>query len=276
MKNLFQYLFIIILVSCINYKEKIQFPKGGYEFKKDINLKDSTFPFYPVRHIESVYDSTYDAFITKILLKSFDEINISLRKEKDPIFRLLYTDNEKVYFIIITPNEIVVKRGKGMILKSNEDKMSEQELTHLYILKMGVPISRRLKEIRPSQKKYLDSMIKKFPQLSSLEYYDALMNKMFTKPDIPFRYTKIIKSISFSTFKSIAKKINLSGYWSLPLNLNCGSPTNDGYSITFECNTGLKYNIVKFGMCEDVTTKFRRTCAEIIKMAGSPDSIIIE
>ena len=44
---------LIFANGCQKKNEVLPFPKGGYNFEKIIDSRDSSFPFYPLRHVET-------------------------------------------------------------------------------------------------------------------------------------------------------------------------------------------------------------------------------
>lgn len=261
----------IFFFSCSsqNSNQKINFPNGGYEFAKEINIKDSSFPFYPIRSMETIRDSTHDAFFTRKLLELFNEPNISLRPEKKPVLRIMYDDETRpVYFIRVDENQIIIKKGQRVDYMHNvEDSLSTTEQFLLGVLKRGAPISRRLKQAKLLEKRYLDSLIKLYPDLGKDEYYDYLMEKAFVPLDKPFTYSTDYVSISTSKFYEMVNKLNKAAYWTLPIELDCMNSPSDGYGFILECNSGTKYNIVKFWSCSDEPSTFKMVCKELIELA---------
>jgi hypothetical protein len=254
---------------------KINFPDGGYNFAKEVNIKDSSFPFYPIRSKETVYDSTHDAFYTKKLLEAFDESNISLRPEDGPVFRIVFSQwTSPTYFIKIDQNKILIKKGLRVdYLHKDEGRLSELEKMHLEILEFGIPISRRIKESGPLGKRYFDSLVTLYPELLKEEYYSYLMEKAFTPLDKPFTYSTETISISDSKFIEIVEKLKRSGYWTLPFELGCNNSPTDGYQCIVESNCGGKYNIVKFNSCLDEPSAFKIACREIIELMGLSNEV---
>jgi hypothetical protein len=235
-------IFSLSLLSCNSPQRnsKINIPEGGYNFAEPINIKDSSFPFYPVRSMETIMDSTFDAFYTKKLLEVFEESNISLRPEKKPVFRIIFSEwTRPSYFIRIDEDQIIIKKGLRVdYLHKDEERLSELERQHLDILERGVPLLRRLKLSRPSVKRYLDSLTRLYPELLKEEYYDYLMQKAFTPLDKPFTYSTKIISIEKSIFNEIVSKLKNSNYWSLPLSLETygadhNSIINEPYELKF-------------------------------------------
>jgi len=277
MKSAISLLFICLL-SCNTQPEKftLNFPEGGYDFAEQINHKDSSFPFHPVRSLESIRDSTFDAFYTKKLLEVFDEPNISLRPAAKPVFRILFSCGTCItYFIRIDEDRIIIKKGLRVDYLHKADKsLSEQEQQHLEILESGVPLSKRMAKARgPLQKKYFDSLTKHYPELFTEAYYNYLMEKSFIPLDKPFTYSTNIVSIRRSHFANIIKELTNAGYWKMPLRLDCNNPVNDGYQFLLESNSGRKYNIVEFGFCGDESTHFKMVCKALIKLAGLSNEI---
>lgn len=255
--------------------KEINFPNGGCNFAKEINSVDSSFPYYPLRHIMKAGDSTHTAFYTTLILNKLDESNISLRPENEIVLRLTYEDREKIYVINTTENEIVIKRGEGAIFEYKEERLSEKEQEHLFLLEFrGVPLSRCLKDsMRPSQKHYIDSIIKIYPELLSVEYYNKLIKKKYTNEGSTFKYQKTIKQINKGDFYQLLNKLNLSEYWTPKYKENCNNRPMDGFGVKLECNTGKKYNLVGFSSCEDNPSEFRKVCNELIELANLEDSI---
>ena len=277
MKRIILLLLLSTLFSCSIRKNKIEldFPEGGYSFAEYINPKDSSFLFYPIRSLETISDSTFDAFYTSKLYESFNEPNISLRPREKPLFRILYSQwTRPAYFITVTEDNIIIKKGLRVdYLHKVDTVLTEIEQLHLQILESGVPLSKRLKNKSPVQRKFIDSLIKLCPDLLKEEYYHKLMSKSFIPLDKPFTYSTRIISIGSNRFIKIMKIINNSGFWKLPIELDCKNPPNDGNSIIVECNTDNKYQVVKFGSCGDQPSDFKIACQEIIKYAGLSDEI---
>src|SRR4051812_29660114 len=105
-------IFSLLFLSCNIQNTLIKFPDVGYRFPEEISSKDSSFPFYAIRSLETNRDSTYDAFYMKKLLEAFNEENISLRPQKKPLFRIIIARwTQPSYFIRISEGEILIKEG---------------------------------------------------------------------------------------------------------------------------------------------------------------------
>ena len=277
MKRIILLLLLSTLFSCSIQKNKIElnFPEGGYAFAEYINPKDSSFLFYPIRSLETIRDSTYDAFYTRKIYESFNEPNISLKPREKPLFRILCLGmTTPAYFITVTEDNIIVKKGLRVdYLHKVNTALTEIDQLHLQILESGVPLSKRLKNKSPVQRKFIDSLIKLCPDLLKEEYYHKLMSKSFIPLDKPFTYSTRKISIGSNRFVKIMNSINNSGFWNLPIELVCNNSPHDGNIIIVECNSGTKYQVVKFGSCEDQPIDFKIACQEIIKYAGLSDEI---
>lgn len=265
----------MLVLSCNRPNPQIKFPNVGYQFPEQINYKDSSFPFYPIRSLETIRDSTYDAFYMKKLLEVFDEENISLRPQKKPLFRIIIAPwTQPAYFIRISEDEIMIKKGLRVdYLHLKEDNLSAIELDHFNLLDAGVPITKRIKESSPTKKKYLDSLIKVYPELLKAEYYQYLMTKAFVPLDKPFTYSTKTVKLKNTEFMDIVNSLYFAGYWHLPLDLKCYNAPMDGSEFILECNSGTKYNIIKFWSCRDEPTAFQITFDKIIKYAKLPKEI---
>lgn len=263
------YLCIFILLLSCKSDLPLKFPNRGYNFAEKINSIDSTFPFYPIRNLETIYDSSYDALFTNKLFEVFKEKNISLRPERIPLLRIIFKEfTSPIYFITIDENKIIIKHGLRVdYLQSLQENLSEIENLHLSIFEMGVPLTKRIKNARPSEKSFLDSITKIYPELLTEKYYRNLMEKVFKPLDKPFEFST--KTIQFkkSRFQKILRKLEQSNFWNLPITLECKNRPSDGYSFTMEFNGGKNYMITNFGSCMDIETEFKAVCKEIIKIA---------
>lgn len=262
----------MLVLSCNIQNTQIKFPNVGYQFPEQINPKDSSFPFYPVRSLETLRDSTHDAFYMKKLLEVFDEENISLRPQKKPLLRIIICRwTQPSYIIRISEGEILIKEGLRVdYLHLKEDNLSAIEQDHFGLLNAGVPLSRRIKESSPTKKRYLDSLIKLYPELLKGEYYQYLMSKAFVPLDKPFTFSTKTVQFKNTKFMDIVNSLYSAGYWHLPMNLKCYNSPTDGDEFILECNSGTKYNIVKFWSCGDEPTAFQKAFEKIIRYAQLP------
>jgi len=114
---------------------------------------------------------------------------------------------------------------------------------------------------------YLDSMIKKYPQLLDVTYYKSLKEKALTINANKFEYSEKHLNISNTQYTAIVKAINSSGYWSLPYESDNCAATFDGEGYSLEANANSRYNIVGTSWCPSDTTAFAKACQKIIDLA---------
>lgn len=268
-------LFVVCILGCSSQDKQstIIFPTGGYDFPKTIKSSDSNFSFYPLKNIIPRSDSFNIAYESPYFLSSFEEPNISLRPSKETIFRLTYMDTQDAFVLILTQDNIKVKRWtKGQIFpEQDENKLTELEKLHLNALRWNFPFD----EIKPNQRRQLmaDSMLKLYPQLISAEYYRSLLAKSELKSPNRISFSTQTISISKSKFRQLVELINSSGYWQLQYNTNCHDIPTDAGGFILEANTGIKYNVVRGTICGDKASDFIKACQEIIKVAKLDDEI---
>ena len=257
------FFFAPFLFSC---KQARIFPQGGYEFPSRPADADSNYYYYPIKDIVSKKDS-FQISEYHLFYRPFNEPNISIKPLKMPIFRLVYLPAfKKPIIIIVSEAQITVKEGDPSIIYTEDStKLNSIENTHLALLNHRYPIDTTSES--PWLKAYLDSMIKKYPQLLDVTYYKSLKEKALTIDSNKFEYSSKQLNISSSQYNDIIKAINSSGYWSLPYeNYTCAaSYDGDGYSL--EANSNSRYNIVVAYWCPNDTTAFAKACQKIIDLA---------
>ena len=256
-------LLIIFLWSC---NPSIQYPEGGYNYPAMMSASDTNFYFYPIKDLISRRDSFIISY-GHLFYQRFDEPNISLRPLPEETFRFTY---EEVFgntvIITITPNRIIIKEGNpGDIFNHDESRFTKTENTHLYLLKKRFPIDTT--EGSSKLRKYLDSMIRLYPQLLDVAYYHSLYKRTIVNRNNKSAYSTTSLHLSNKQYYSLIHDINASGFWSLPQKISCSPVTTDGYGFIMEANTKMKYNIVRTNGCPGDTTKFTKACQKIIELA---------
>jgi len=268
--KLFSFILVTLILSCKNHDKypEVTFPDGGYELPKHLD-KDSIFYFYPIKSIESANDSFHDAFYGNLFLGAFGEPNISTKSFGEPIFRLIYECSTCIaYIITLTPTEIVVKKGDRVDYAKRDDSLlTDLENFHLGTLERNFPIIKGNPKVTFYRQHYLDSLIDLYPKLLDPNYLNFLLAKVFVPCKTPFTYTTTKISISSEEYQHLINMLNESGYWKMPIHIDCNNAPMDGAGFTLEANTGSKYNITKFGSCEDGPTNFIRACQELVKLA---------
>lgn len=256
-------IFIFFLFSCRLYPI---FPNGGYEFPVLSENVDTNYYYYPIKDIVSKKDS-FRISEYHLYYRPFNEPNISIKPLKTPVFRLVYSSafGNSIIFVI-SENQITIKEGNPTIIYSEDNtKLDSIEQMHLALLNRRYPIDTTDKS--PRQKAYLDSMIRKYPQLLDVTYYKSLKEKILTRNTKNFEYTYKQLNISSFQYYDLINTINASGYWSLPYEFaNCGA-ADDGDGFSLEANANSRYNLVQTNTCQDDTTAFAKACQKIIDLA---------
>ena len=262
----------IFLLSCTTQDKHapIAFPKGGYDFPKFVEAKDSNFYCYPIKNLESPKDSFLDAFYSQRFLPLLNEPNLSIKPFPEPIFRLSYsTAIVPTYIISLTENSITVKK-RERTKHVYQDNLTESERFQWDIFSRFFPIQINDMSIKESRRQYLDSLIKIYPDLINANYYRALLDKAYTVFEHIFTYSTKKISISQAEYNKLVTSINESGYWQLPFKFNCHNIPTDAGVYTLEANTITKYNIVKSVDCGD-SSKYLDILRVIIKAAKIND-----
>jgi hypothetical protein len=266
-----KYLFIaffLILVSCKN--EPIIFPDGGYAFINTDTIKDKTFPSFPIRDLMNTKDSMNAVFEEFYVYRNFKMPNISLKAAKKEIFILSISSGfNPYYFFTLTDRKIIAKKCefKKRAVKV-ENELTELEEFQLEYLKTNFPLQRGKREfpMKEKWKHFADSLLKLYPEMGDVNYYKYLFYKAYPNNNEYFIKTEIIP-LSNETYKNLITKINKSGYWRMPLHIDCANAPTDGIGFSLEANNGKKYNWVSSGDCMDSPSDFKKACQEIINYA---------
>ena len=280
------FFFLISLISCDNRADAdIKYPKGGYEFSKNIN--DENFYFYPLVGKISRRDSFWYAYSHGYDFQLFKEDNISLRPSPKTIIRMAYQGNWDCYMITLTEDEIIVKTGIGSYVRRiDRNKLTEIEKIHFQILRVYYPLDEALpdrflpplpppgptEEIRQRERaieRAYDSIKNNTSKLLDGKYYAYLLKKATEKDTFSFSTAKI--KITKQEFLNFITQLNQSGYWEKGFSdKNC--QVTHGFNLSLEVNTGKKYNCAGFdGSCMPDTTLFHKACQRLIVMAQLGD-----
>jgi hypothetical protein len=254
---------ILFILSC---NSGIDYPEGGYDYVKDYKDEDTNFYFLPIRDSFSSQDSFWHAYSDSYLYPSIKEPNLSLRYMNEDVFRLEgIDDSSRMFIIIIKKNKLIVKKDIQQELPCETDlsKLNEKELLLYNILKDWFPIYKS----RNNQKrqKYLDSLVKLYPELNDAGYYLSLLRKTYCEPKI--NYLTHIINITSAKYKEIIKEINLSGFWKMPVRINSDIICNNTY-FDLQANTAKKYNYVRVDEYshDPKAIRFSKACQKIIDM----------
>jgi hypothetical protein len=267
-------IFFLLLLTCMSgcRTPGIKYPKGGYDYLKDIKESDSDYYFLPVRKLIPREDSmTYAR--EKYFFKSFGEPNLSIKAADEDVFRL-FVEGFGILPVIIkmTKNELIVKQQKkdnavSLYPAEKIDQLTETESLHYFFLEKFFPFGKR--SYVHGRQLYIDSMIKAYPKLSDAAYYQYLMNKVIDKNAVRFEYDLKQIPLTDSQFTSLVNLINASGFWSLPYTNPSTESVSDGFGFTLEANTKEKYAVVSCNAMPNAadTKKFKQVCQQILDLA---------
>jgi len=259
----------LAIISCND--DEIIYPDGGYDYPKYVEVKDTTFYFYPLKDILSTKDS-FETANSYSFLQGFNENNLSLRPNDKPIFRLTYNGAPPA-IITLLRDEIIVKEFINGAWYQSPDttKLSSREKKHFDILERFFPLNDT--SYKKWKKIYLDSQSKANPELLDPYYYKYLLEKTGVYSKNKFEYTLKKVPITKKTFVYLVNQINRSGFWQLPFENWCDNIPTDVDGFMLEANTPKKYHVVNSLSCPDDSTKYTRVCQELIKYAQM-DSVI--
>lgn len=259
--KLFLPIVAFFMYSCTT---QINYPEGGCDYPKYVSGSDSNIFYYPLKD-SFPRGKKFLIYNQSFFFGAFDEPNLSIKPLDKETFRLTWSSSFG-HTAIISINEDVV-----IIKKANVENAYERDTTTLsktdsflsYLLMKYYPIdSANPKYLR--QKKYLDSLIKLYPQLVDQSYYAKFFERIPVK-DQNFHYQLIKIPITKQQFKELAEKIKASGYWQLPIQWGCSSGNADGAGYTLEANTSEKYQLVFSGPC--TPPAFEKICFNILELA---------
>lgn len=257
-------IFSIFIVCCREYPKH---PEGGYAYPKNISANDTNFYLYQLKHISSERDAFWDSYAW-LFYRPFNEPNLSIKPQPKETFRLSYStafgDG-----LIITFNEdsMFVKKGNPTILYNIGDttRLSAIEKVHYRLLRKWFPID--INKERAYTKHYLDSMIKRYPQLLDAAYFRKLFDKAISYSGETFSPVISRFPITKQQYTSFIQAINSSGFWALPHKIDCNVSMTDGYGFRLEANTRAKYKVVDVAGCPNDSSDFTKACQRIIEFA---------
>jgi hypothetical protein len=263
---------VCLLIFIFACESASRYPPGGYEYPESVPDTDTNFYSYPVRDLFSRRDS-FRTSGEYVFYRLFDEPNLSIRPMKKEVFRLTYSNAfGESLIIILTDGLLVSKEGNpGGVIDDDTSRLSALEQDHLNLLNRRYPIDTIGKH--PWVKRYLDSMIKLYPQLLDVRYYYALIDKSYVIHSGEFSYKASRVHLSHEEYNALVNEINASGFWTMPFQIPCKYPPMDGDGFTLEANTRQKYNIVNVYGCPGDTSKLAKACQRLIAKAKLQDKV---
>jgi hypothetical protein len=268
----------ILLWAFIGCSSGIKYPVGGHDFVKPAYPGDDNFYYLPIRDSLSRKDSFLAIWEAKYVSKYFDEPNLSLQPTED-IFRFSYSEAlGGNTFISLTKRSIIVRQsipGIGYNYYTDDSLLTEKERQHLQLLKLYYPFNQQKFSGRVKQK--LDSLLVTYPELNDPNYYLKLIDKtVIRKPPAKQKYLYRKIPITEADFEQLVTEINNSGYWQLPIHVECINSPNDGYGYILEANAGGKYKCVISGCCENQEAlPLAKACQRLIDKAGLNQKITV-
>ncbi len=270
-----KYFVVIFTTYFIACQQKMEYPAGGLDYPKVVEVKDSSFWIYQYKDSLPVLDSLKAIDFGRFFLHNFNEPNLSTLPQEKEVFRLIYDEFSSEPFVInLTETNITVKRGiKGWAYPYyNQEKLSEHEQELESQSERYFRVAERWKK-DPLRAAYLDSLLKVFPDMNNPVAYQTLLNKTIDYGPIPFQYSAQIIPITRKTFDSLVNLINASSYWSMERESDCEYIPADASSFTLEANTPYKYKIVGSASCENDYRNFTKACQEIVNHARLSNKI---
>jgi hypothetical protein len=262
--------FVCLLITGRYGNVEINYPKGGYDYPKNINSTDMNHYSYPIRNLMGTRDSFYSCYYGHYWGMAYKEPNISIKPQDEDMFRLIYeTAFGGDVIFILTKNEIIVKQPKkgSPYPEYDSTKLTAIQRDHYQLLKLRFPLEPGYKRI--------DSLLKLYPKLNDPAYYRYLLDKSEILKKDTFTYAMKRVSVSRSLYLKLVRLMNASGYWELPYKINCDAGVADGYGFILEANTRSKYNYVGASSCPGDISKFREACQAIIDAAKVDKKITV-
>ena len=270
-----KYLLLLTLILTISCERATKYSDNGFDYPVTINDSDTNLYSYQLKDIASKRDAFWRSYYY-LFYRPFEEPNLSLKPQLKDTYRLTYS-TAFGHTIIITFNEdeLIIKKGKiDQFYDTDTTRLTSIENLHLDLLKRYYAID--TSNITFQRKKYLDSLVLLYPELTSSAYYHKLFDKSLKRNDTQFQYQKSRIDITIQQYELIVKQIDSSGYWTLPFEIKCDDPPMDGHVYTLEVNTAKKYKTVQATGCPSDNGKFPKICQKIISLAKLDNEINLD
>ena len=253
----------VFLFSFYSCKLTVDYPSKGHSYPASLMDIDTANYIFPLKDSLPTKDSLEYTDVYRILFTSFSEPNLSIKPQSQPVFRMLYGSvMDRSVVVTLRENQIIVKeqtRGYGSPYYDTA-RLSPLERTHYIVLNEHFP----LQEVKQGwRKKYVDSLVKLYPELLDANYYQTLREKAMSFGEERFAYNTETIPISKDTYARLANGINSSGFWNEPYQRECDNPPNDGYGFTLEINTLKRYKIVETSCCPGYSRNFHKAWQEL-------------
>jgi hypothetical protein len=265
-----RYLVLLFALFTFSCHQTPQYPAGGYPYPKNISGKDTNYFTYQLRDSMKPLEKWRDEY-SYMFYREFKEPNLSIKPQPKETFRFVYSEAfGNSVIIVFNKDSLTVKEGNHTVLYDQDTtRLSAIENLHLRILDRWFPLETAGK--KPWRKRYLDSMIKLYPQLPDPAYYHKIYEKTWITTDEKFTPQVTKFPITKLLYDSLVTAINASGFWSMPWKIDCESHMADGYGFHLEANTRTKYKIVETIGCPGDSSAFTKACQKIIDASKIKD-----
>jgi hypothetical protein len=263
---MFKYLLLLTTIYFVSCQTQPHYPDGGFNYPDHVADSDTILYYYQLKDFQSERDN-FRARYYYLFYRAFNEPNLSLRPQPKETFRLTYqTAFGDAVIVAFNEDSLIVKKGNPANLYDEDTtRLSTIEKLHVKILDKRFPVD--TENSRPHVKRYLDSMVRLYPQLLDPAYYHQLYNKRLVSTGEQF--SPLVNEIPLTKkqYRSLVQEINASGFWSMPYETKCKESSTDGYGFTLEANTSTKYKVVNVQGCPNDTSGFTKACQRIIELS---------
>ena len=102
--------FAIILFSVCSCNSKVDYPLKGDKYPSSLSALDSTNYIFPLKDALPKKDSFEHTNFYRCVLTKFNEPNLRIGPQQQPVYRILYGSNmDKSLLVTLRPHQIVVK-----------------------------------------------------------------------------------------------------------------------------------------------------------------------
>lgn len=236
-----------------------------YDYPDLAGKNDTDIYVYQLKNILNQHDSFIYVISGVPYLNQFNEPNLSLRYIGTETFRFSYVPwGGTPINISFNKTELTVKVGnKGSVYPiSNYDKLDSIEKVKLHYLERFFFSNKD--QFSERKRQYYDSLVDKYPELSSIQYYKSLYDKSLDYDSEKFSYTEKRIPLTMIQYCALIDSLNRTGFVNLPWKMDYPEAVTDGGGYTFEANMKNKY---KYFVCVGLpidTLPLTRFCQYLI------------
>jgi hypothetical protein len=153
----------------------------------------------------------------------------------------------------------------------NEEKLDSAEVIKYRFLKRY--FFRPKHSLGKQKLKYYDSMIVKYPELTSIKFYKDLITKITDYDSLKFNYTTKRIPLTDKEYRLLIDSLKNSNFTNLPWRVQSPESVMDGTGYAFEANTKTKFKyFVCYGLPID-TLQMTKYCRYLLKVAKMDNEI---